>query len=102
MTAVRRNSLSIALASLAMVALWLAPSAAQADFGFLPGASGFHVTTTSDVEGEPATLAGSHPYSLITEINFNQIGEYSDGDLKDLELDQPAGLVENPTAINKC
>jgi hypothetical protein len=102
MRAVRWNRLSIALASLAVVALWLLPSAAQADFGFLPGAAGFHVTATSDVEGQAATLAGSHPYSLVTEINFNQIGEYSDGDLKDLEIDQPAGLIENPTSINKC
>ena len=96
------QALDRARPSLAVVALWLAPAAAQADFGFLPGAAGFHVSATSDVEGQPATLAGSHPYSLITEVNFNQIGEYSDGDLKDLELDQPAGLIENPTAINKC
>ena len=102
MRALRPNRLSIALGALALFALWLAPSAAQADFGFLPGAAGFHVSATSDVEGQPATLAGSHPYSLITEVNFNQIGEYSDGDLKDLEIDQPAGLIENPTAINKC
>ena len=84
------------------LALWLLPSAAQADFGFLPGEAGFNVTATSDVEGEPATLAGSHPYSLVTEINFNQIGEFSDGDLRNLELDLPPGLIENPTSVNKC
>jgi hypothetical protein len=102
MRSVHPRGLSIALTSLALAGLMLVPGVAQADFGFLPGNSGFHVTATSDVEGEPATLAGSHPFSLITDVNFNQVGEYSDGDLKDLELDLPAGLIENPTSVNKC
>ena len=102
MRAVRRNRLSITTAALAIAGLGLLPAAAQADFGFALRAAGFNVTATSDVEREPATLAGSHPYSLVTEVNFNTLGEYSDGDLRNLELDQPAGLIENPTAINKC
>ena len=51
---------------------------------------------------QPATLAGSHPYSLITEINFNKAGEFSDGDLRNLQLDLPPGLIENPTAVPRC
>ena len=53
---------------------WL-PAAAQADFGFLPGAAGFNVTATAEGGRTAATLAGSHPYSLVTEVNFNQTGE---------------------------
>ncbi len=48
---------------------------------------------------EVDTLAGSHPYSLITEVNFNQAGQFSEGDLQNLHLDLPAGLIENPTAV---
>ena len=94
--------LSIALVAVAMSALWTAPAMAQANFGFLPGSAGFNVTATAEGGGEPDTLAGSHPYSLITEVNLNMAGQYSDGDLRDLALDQPAGLIENPTAIPQC
>jgi hypothetical protein len=102
MRAAGYTRLSIAIAILTMAVLGLAPSAAQASFGFLPGSAGFNVRATAEGGTEPATLAGSHPYSLITEANFNMAGKYSDGDLKDLVLDQPAGLIENPTAVVKC
>jgi hypothetical protein len=91
----------VALATVAIAALWLAP-AAQASFGFLPGAAGFNVTVTAEGGTQVDTQAGSHPYSLITEVNLNLAGQFSDGDLKDLSLDQPPGLIENPTAIPQC
>ena len=50
----------------------------------------------------PATLAGAHPYSLVTEINFNKVGNFSDGDLKDLTYDLPPGLIENATSVPRC
>jgi hypothetical protein len=78
-------------------------------FGFLPGASGFEATTTK-LDGTPATQAGSHPYELSTAINFNRAGEFAeqpgvpfpDGDLKDLRLELPPGLIGNPTVIGQC
>ena len=75
----------------ALGALIWAPAPAGAAFGLLPGEAGFKVTATADAGGAPATLAGAHPYSLITEINFNKVGNFSDGDLKDLTYDLPAG-----------
>ncbi len=102
MRVVGKGRLSIVAAALAMAALWLVPSAAQASFGFQPGSAGFNVRATAEGGTEPATLAGSHPYSLITEANLNMNGQFSDGDLKDLALDQPPGLIENPTSIPKC
>ena len=80
----------------------LAPLTAQAGFGFLPGEAGFKVTATSEGGKVDATLAGAHPYSLITELHLNKSGVYSEGDLKDLTIDLPPGLVENPTAIPRC
>ncbi len=102
MTVMSLRRISSAIAALAIVALWLVPSAAQASFGFLPGPAGFNATVTAEGGTEPATLAGSHPYSLVTEANFNLDGKFSDGALRDLTLDQPAGLIENPTAVLKC
>jgi len=93
--------LAVAISALFLCALGPAP-AAQADFGFLPGEAGFKVTATADAGGEPATLAGSHPYSLITEIDLNKTGALSDGDLKDLSYDLPPGLIENATSVPRC
>ncbi len=60
--------------------------------------------------GEIETQAGSHPLALTTEVNFNlgpeSPGEpgvpFTDGDLKDLRLDLPPGLIENPAAVPRC
>jgi hypothetical protein len=94
--------LALALSALALAATALVPSLAQADFGFAPGEAGFKATATAGGGGAPATLAGSHPYSLITEVNFNKTGNFSDGDLRDLTYDLPPGLIENPTAVPRC
>jgi hypothetical protein len=97
---VRRASAAIALTW--SILLLVAPGA-QASFGFLPGDAGFKVTATAEGGQDPATLAGSHPYSMIVEANFNTTGSgFTDGDLKDLRLDLPPGLIENPTAVTEC
>ena len=78
-------------------------------FGFLPGKAGFSATATN-LDGTPTTQAGSHPYELTTEVNFNQAGEFAgqpgvpfpDGDLHDLRLDLPPGLIANPTVVGQC
>ncbi len=101
MKALSSIRLALALGALALGILAAAP-AAEADFGFLPGEAGFKVTATVDAGGAPATLAGSHPYSLLTEINLNKAGAFSDGDLKDLSYDLPPGLIENATSVPRC
>jgi hypothetical protein len=98
------RSARLAAALVATVALGLvafAPASAQAAFGFLPGAAGFDVNAYQDGNVE-ASLAGSHPDSVVTEINFNQSGGFADGDLKDLTLDLPPGLIENSNAVPRC
>jgi hypothetical protein len=59
---------------------------------------------------EPDQQAGSHPYVLRAGFNFNLKGEIpghpglpaTDGDLRDLVVEEPAGLIENPQAVPRC
>lgn len=85
-----------------VAAFCLLSSVAQASFGFRPGAEGFEVTAIAE-GGAPDTLAGSHPYALSTRIAFNLAGgNFTDGDLRDLQIEMPGGLIENPDALPKC
>jgi len=78
-------------------------------FGFLPGAAGFDVSATRE-DGQPETRAGSHPFAMVTRIDLNQAGEIegrpgvpvTDGDARDIQLEWPPGLIENPGALDKC
>jgi hypothetical protein len=102
------RALALTLSCLALAAGALAP-AAQASFGFLPGSEGFSVTATNE-GGTPDTQAGSHPWQLTTAVNFKlgpeSPGEpgvpHTEGDLKDLHIELPPGLIENPAAIGQC
>jgi hypothetical protein len=113
-------SAAVACVTVAMGLSLAAPPPAQASFGLLPGDAGFNVSATEpdDPEyvvggaapGGPDNLAGSHPYTLRAEIDFNPAppspGEptvpHSDGDLRDLRLDLPPGLSENPEVVGRC
>jgi hypothetical protein len=99
----------LACLTLAAAMLVFTASSAQAAFGLLPDAEG--LASTARLEGgAPDLQAGSHPLALSTEVNFNlgpeSPGEpgvhFTDGDVKDLEIDLPAGLVENPAAVPQC
>jgi hypothetical protein len=100
---VRRLCLTVAAALCLALAL-AAPAAAS--FGFLSAGEGFSAVA-SEENGSAAALAGSHPYSLATEVNFKMDGQVgatpvTDGDVKDLHIDLPPGLIENPTAVSEC
>src|SRR5262249_1000052 len=103
---IRRKALA---AVVGLIALGAFPASASASFGFLPGPEGVRsVSLTSDEpHPEMATLAGSHPYQTVTEVNLNMGGEsggipYTDGDLRSLEIDMPPRSVANPPALHKC
>lgn len=96
-----RAGIALALAA-ALALLAAAPSPARAAFGFRPGAEGFAVEAIAE-GGAPATEAGSHPYELRARLAFNRAGEsFTEGDLRDLKIEEPAGLIENPGALPKC
>ena len=98
-------------AALCTLALLAAAPAAQASFGFVPGKAGFSAALVADSSGSPApvptTTAGSHPYQLDLSVGLNtvadwggQSGPFPDGDLRDLRIDTPPGLVIDPAAVN--
>jgi hypothetical protein len=78
-------------------------------FGFLPGTAGFAVRAVAD-GGATAGTAGTHPYQLDLALGLNTGGEFEDqpgvlfpdGDLRDLDLELPAGMILNPSALNQC
>jgi hypothetical protein len=103
-----RRHLVTALVAVLGVTLLVVPSA-QADFGFLPGTEGFDVAVQDEGGVGVKTQAGSHPYAISTAVNLKlapevpgEGGPYTEGDLRNLDLELPAGLIENPSAVNKC
>jgi hypothetical protein len=93
------------LASAVALLIFVAPGSAQASFGI----SSF----TAVAGGEGGFVdhqAGSHPQMLSTEVDFNLGPEspgqpgvpFTEGDVKDLQIDLPPGLIENPSAVPQC
>ncbi len=78
-------------------------------FGFLPGAAGFAAAVSKD-GGGPETRAGAHPYQLDLTLGLNQGGEFEDqptavfpdGDIREVAIEMPPGLILNPGALDKC
>jgi hypothetical protein len=84
------------------IALYFAPAATALTV------SGFDVAVTEAGSGVDLQ-AGSHPYEMTTEIGFGLDeggsepgGPYTDGDLRDLQIEEPSGLIENPAALPQC
>jgi hypothetical protein len=92
-----------------VVGAFTLPASAAAAFAFHPGPEGFSVAAREE-NGSMDHQAGSHPYELVTNMQFKTLagppGEttvsFSDGDLRELRLDLPAGLIENPAAASQC
>ncbi|HEY7830807.1 MAG TPA: hypothetical protein VIC06_09620 [Solirubrobacteraceae bacterium] len=77
-------------------------SSALADFGF----KDFEYSAINQ-DQSAAVQAGSHPWALSTSVDFNSRLEpdesiVPDGDVKDIEVDTPLGLVGNPATTPKC
>lgn len=98
----------LCVCAVALAAALIAPAGAQA-FGFEPGAEGFNARPLAE-GGSPATQAGSHPTELRVEVNLSPAPDspdqpgvtFSEGDLRDFSLELPPGLIENPTALDRC
>ncbi len=86
--------------ALGVLGLAFAPASAGAAFGLLPGTAGFDIAMKRD--GVPAQGAGIHPDRMDIHIGLAMDGAHSDGDLRDLRLDLPAGLLANPEAVEEC
>jgi hypothetical protein len=89
------------IALIALAGLFLPPTA-QASFGFKPGNEGFSVSVVAD-GGKAAEAAGSHPYQWSMHLGFKEAaGGFPDGDLRDLEIETPPGMLLNPSALEQC
>ncbi len=84
-------------ASVVIVGMLALPAAAEAGFGV----SGFQAEPLAE-GGAAATEAGSHPVSLELAVGLEGAGEPGGGDLRDLSIELPPGLLENPTAVPTC
>jgi hypothetical protein len=97
-----RTRLPVVLVAALGVAMLLVPASAGA-FDFLPGREGFDAHVYAEGE-QVATEAGSHPVALTAAFNFEPEGggPFTQGDLRDLSLELPPGLIENPTSVPIC
>ena len=75
---------------------FLAPSA-QGAFGFKSGKEGFSVAVRT-AEGKPSTAAGTHPHEWSIHLGFKEKSDsFPDGDLRNLRIEAPQGMLLNPT-----
>jgi hypothetical protein len=74
----------------------------------VPAAQAFSITSfQATVHGEGQTLdtqAGSHPVALTVGVGLapEGAGPFPEGDLRELSLELPPGLIENPTVTPVC
>jgi hypothetical protein len=97
----RRAGLLIALAaSVALLVGVIGAAPAQAEFGI----HDFDVTFANQ-DDSPATQAGSHPFAVNTSFGLNNTPGFPpslDGELKELSVEQIAGLIGDATAYPTC
>ncbi|HEX4436000.1 MAG TPA: hypothetical protein VH061_04320 [Solirubrobacteraceae bacterium] len=60
-------------------------------------------------DGSPLAQAGAHPFAVESDVRFHTIpdasvkfGELPDGATRNLDVQLPAGLVGDPTAVPRC
>ena len=88
------------LVTLVLWALWAVP-AAHADFGIAPGSLS---VKAEEAGGTLDVRAGSHPfaYTIHFELNTDEEGNTEGGNLRDILIEAPPGLVGNPSAVPTC
>jgi hypothetical protein len=96
------------LAALAVTVLSVGAASAQADFSLVPNS---FVADAYKADGvTPETQAGAAPYQTSVEFGFNTLPGLNqiwgtldpDGDVKDIEVNLPAGLIGDPQAVPRC
>src|SRR5947208_3319814 len=93
----RRDALTAA--GVLLVTLLIAAPAAHADFGV----SSFTAEVRASDHTTLVTQAGAHPYEGVTSFTFNSNALLGvDGNVKDVRVDVPPGLISNPQATPRC
>jgi hypothetical protein len=93
------NRRTLVFLPLLLLLLWAAPSA-HAAFGIAPGS----LNAVAEEEGGSLDLrAGSHPFSYTVHFDLNTMqGVTEGGQMRDVLIEAPLGLVGNPRAIPAC
>jgi hypothetical protein len=73
------------------------PAAAQANFGI----KSLSVSATNE-DGSVDRRAGSHPYEYTIQVGLNSKGSEVEGELRELMVELPPGMVGNPLAVPRC
>jgi hypothetical protein len=85
--------------ALAVAVLAIAAPTASAAFGV----SAFDAEVRkTDKAGDLETQAGATPFSGVTDFTFNNTLGFPDGNVKNIRVDLPPGLISNPQATPKC
>jgi hypothetical protein len=97
-----RRAAGSAIGIAAVAAALFLPASASA-FDFLSGSEGFSAEVYEG-NAAPATEAGSHPVGMSFSVDFAlQGGEpFTQGDLRDLSIKLPPGLIERPASLPEC
>jgi hypothetical protein len=83
----------------AVLTLAVAAPAAHAAFGVEQFNAEVRKSATP---GDLETQAGANPYDGVTDFTFKTSGLTPDGNVKNIRVDLPPGLVSNPEATPKC
>lgn len=92
----RRTTISRGVIA-ALAAALLVPASASAF-----GVEEFHADTLEADGTTTYTQAGGHPPLGVTSFRLSDTGGLPDGDLKEVRVDIPPGLIPNPEAVPKC
>jgi hypothetical protein len=90
-----RMTMAVSLAAFGMLT-----ASAHASFGIEPGS---FKTIALNGDGTIDAQAGSHPYEYTVSFGFNRNGKGEpEGDVRDVEVDLPTGMVGNPQVVSRC
>jgi hypothetical protein len=89
----------VATLAAAVLAAAIAPQAARAEFGIVPGS--FDVATL-DAGGQPELRAGAHPDRFVARFEFVTEAGAADANVKDIVFDLPTGFSGDATAVPAC
>jgi hypothetical protein len=96
----RARRLVLTLVASIVVLASIAAAPALADFGIQPGS---FTSVNTNQDGTVDTQAGSHPYQSVTSFHFTTTDTgQPNGNVKDVIVDLPPGVVGDPNATPHC
>src|SRR3954462_11226314 len=97
--AMRPRREALLVAAVLVFTLLVAATPAHAAFGV----SSFTARVVDNaVLAHDVTQAGAHPYFGITAFTFNNFLGIPDGNVRNVRVDVPPGLISNPQATPRC